>query len=307
MAVSHRPGAERPRGFGREGGLVGRPAGAGRGPDRDGHRSRGVPHGARHGCEVAVRHRRPGSSGRGRRAGSGAVAAGWHGAGRRRPLPRRPLRPTPLDPGRGEGGHRRARLEAGRVLPDPQPHPPGARVPHQVRPGDGGRSGDPPPRGRDQGGRRLRRRAPALLQGPARVLLPARPGHAGALRCPHALRRAQGGGATRWCGPTSVPLTSSSGATTPVWAATTAPTRLRICCCPWARKPSAWSRSRSSTASTAMPVGSAASAKTCPHDKSEHLHVSGTRQREMLSAGELPPPELTRPEVAVILQEAYAS
>ncbi|MDQ3570653.1 MAG: sulfate adenylyltransferase [Actinomycetota bacterium] len=50
-----------------------------------------------------------------------------------------------------------------------------------------------------------------------------------------------------------------------------------------------------------------ASAKTCPHDKSAHLHLSGTRQRELLSAGELPPPELTRPEVAVILKEAYAS
>lgn len=53
--------------------------------------------------------------------------------------------------------------------------------------------------------------------------------------------------------------------------------------------------------------GAVASAKTCPHDRSEHLHLSGTRQRELLSAGELPPPELTRPEVAVILKEAYAS
>jgi sulfate adenylyltransferase len=53
--------------------------------------------------------------------------------------------------------------------------------------------------------------------------------------------------------------------------------------------------------------GAVASAKTCPHDQTEHLHLSGTRQRELLSAGKLPPPELTRPEVAVILQEAYAS
>ncbi len=52
--------------------------------------------------------------------------------------------------------------------------------------------------------------------------------------------------------------------------------------------------------------GSVASAKTCPHDKSEHLHVSGTKMREMLRAGDIPPPELTRPEVAVILKEAYA-
>ncbi len=52
--------------------------------------------------------------------------------------------------------------------------------------------------------------------------------------------------------------------------------------------------------------GSVASAKTCPHDKSEHLHVSGTRMREMLAAGDIPPPELTRPEVALILKEAFA-
>jgi sulfate adenylyltransferase len=48
------------------------------------------------------------------------------------------------------------------------------------------------------------------------------------------------------------------------------------------------------------------SAKTCPHDRDQHLHVSGTRMREMLSQGEQPPPELTRPEVAAILKEAYA-
>ena len=52
--------------------------------------------------------------------------------------------------------------------------------------------------------------------------------------------------------------------------------------------------------------GSVGSAKTCPHDTSEHLHLSGTRMRELLASGELPPPELTRPEVAAILKEAYA-
>ena len=51
--------------------------------------------------------------------------------------------------------------------------------------------------------------------------------------------------------------------------------------------------------------GSVASAKTCPHDQSEHLHVSGTKMRQMLVEGDIPPPELTRPEVAVILREAY--
>lgn len=50
-----------------------------------------------------------------------------------------------------------------------------------------------------------------------------------------------------------------------------------------------------------------ATAKTCPHDKSEHVNISGTKQREMLGKGEAIPPEFSRPEVVAILQDYYKS
>ena len=48
-----------------------------------------------------------------------------------------------------------------------------------------------------------------------------------------------------------------------------------------------------------------ATEKTCPHDPAQRVSLSGTRVRAMLQAGELPPSEFMRPEVAQVLREAY--
>lgn len=51
--------------------------------------------------------------------------------------------------------------------------------------------------------------------------------------------------------------------------------------------------------------GGMASTKTCPHDASQHVKISGTALRNALSNGEEVPETFSRPEVLAVLQQYY--
>jgi len=51
--------------------------------------------------------------------------------------------------------------------------------------------------------------------------------------------------------------------------------------------------------------GQMATSKTCPHSSEHHVSLSGTKMRELLSRGQQPPIEISRPEVAQLLIGAY--
>ncbi|MGH2816094.1 MAG: sulfate adenylyltransferase, partial [Actinomycetota bacterium] len=48
-----------------------------------------------------------------------------------------------------------------------------------------------------------------------------------------------------------------------------------------------------------------ATSRTCPQPADARVQLSGTAVRDLLARGQLPPPQLSRPEVARLLADGY--
>ena len=73
------------------------------------------------------------------------------------------------------------------------------------------------------------------------------------------------------------------------------------------RRSSGYRPSSSSRPSTATPATPWPRPRTCPHDESSRLELSGTKVREVLRSGGHLPVKFTRPEVAEVLRAHYSA